>query len=85
MPCRPMEFRKFKDYHVVNKGKHGMDLFVLEEDYLKFRALLERIKGDRVFLHVYGLAKNHFHIVRNPLKHKMGRLGVDGVSGRSGP
>lgn len=50
-------------YHVVNRGNHSDDIFLQEEDYLKFMQILEETDQKfPFFLHAFCLMTNHVHL-----------------------
>lgn len=63
MPYRNCEFKNGHSYHVVNKGKGGMRIFIDEDDYAKFSSLIERYEKGRIRMVVGSEVVNHFHFL----------------------
>ncbi|MDY7035489.1 MAG: transposase, partial [Thermodesulfobacteriota bacterium] len=61
-------------YHVMNRGRHGEEIFAKKEDYLSFLDLLEEL--DEVYnvkVAAYCLLSNHYHLLIQTLDSNLSR------------
>ncbi len=51
-------------FHIINRGIDNQDLFSIEDDWLLFETMIERVCTDYAFeLNAYALMSNHYHLL----------------------
>lgn len=79
-----MKFEAHNAYHVYNQGNDRQNLFISDEDYIKFLKLYQKYIHPFVDTLAWCLLPNHFHFMvsvkDNRVDVKQGGLSLDSVS-----
>lgn len=61
---RPPRYNQIGIYHVINRGVERRDIFLSEQDFLQFMALLSDLNHKYgTVLHAFCLMNNHYHLL----------------------
>ena len=64
MPVMPRVLIDYACYHIITRGNQRQKVFVTEEDYAKYLAILKKAKRRyKVDLCAYCLMPNHAHLL----------------------
>ncbi|MBA7519819.1 hypothetical protein ES705_11907 [subsurface metagenome] len=75
MPRYPRKYSKTGIYHIMLRGNERKDIFVDEEDKVKFIKIVFKKKADEAFkLYAYCIMDNHLHLVIKEQKESISRI-----------
>ncbi|MFZ5642576.1 MAG: transposase [Bacillota bacterium] len=74
MPRHRREKSKSGYYHVMIRGNERRNIFLQEEDKLRFLETVKEKQGDRFFLLAYCLMDNHVHLLLREGKEDVARV-----------
>lgn len=75
MPRQRREISKTSVYHIMMRGNEKKDIFIDEEDKMKFiDILIEKKQDEAYYLYAYCLMNNHVHLIIKEGKDELSRI-----------